>query len=173
VKSVRHWKLRDRAVILVLVDTGIGAQELCDLVAKDYDNTLGQLQIRHGKGDKSGVVFMGESARKALWRYLAERENMDANTPIFVTRHGTHMDTDSLRRMMYICAKRAGVHRPTIHKFRHTFAIHFLRNGGSVLELQWMLGHEQLETVQIYASLAESNLQEAQKKASPADNWKF
>ena len=72
VKSVRHWKLRDRAVILVLVDTGIRAQELCDLVAKDYDNTLGRLQIRHGKGDKSGVVFMGESARKALWRYLAD-----------------------------------------------------------------------------------------------------
>ena len=173
VKSVRHWKLRDRAVILVLVDTGLRAQELCDLVAKDYDNKLGRLQVRHGKGDKSRVVFMGESARKALWRYLAERGEIASSTPIFVTRNGTPMDTDSLRRMIYGCAQRAGVQRPTIHKFRHTFAINFLRNGGSVLELQRMLGHEQLDTVRIYASLAESDLQEAQKRASPADNWKF
>ncbi len=61
----------------------------------------------------------------------------------------------------------------TVHKFRHTFAITFLRNGGSVLELQRMLGHERLDTVRIYASLAEADLQEAQKRASPADNWKF
>lgn len=86
VKSTRHWKLRDRAVILVLVDTGIRSQELCDLTVKDYDNRLGRLQIRHGKGDKSRRVFMGESARKALWRYLADRGDLKPTDPIFVTR---------------------------------------------------------------------------------------
>lgn len=50
---------------------------------------------------------------------------------------------------------------------------HVLRNGGSVLELKRMLGHEQLNTVRIYASLAEPDLQEAQRKASPADNWRL
>ena len=65
------------------------------------------------------------------------------------------------------------VARAAVHKFRHTFAINFLRNGGSVLELQRMLGHEHLSTVKIYASLAESDIQEAQRRASPADNWKL
>ena len=173
VKSVRHWKLRDRAVILVLVDTGIRAQELCDLRVKDYDNRLGRLQIRHGKGNKSRLVFMGESSRKALWRYLTERGDLKPTDPIFVTRNDTPMDTASLRRMVYACASRAGVLRANVHKFRHTFAINFLRNGGSVLELQRMLGHEQLGTVRIYASLAEADLQEAQKRASPADARRF
>jgi integrase/recombinase XerD len=173
VKSERGWKLRDRAIILVLVDTGIRAQELCDLVVKDYENKLGRLQIRHGKGNKSRMVFMGEAARKALWRYLADRGNLRATDPIFATRNNTAMDTAALRKIINRCAERAGVLHSTVHKFRHTFAITFLRNGGSVLELQRMLGHERLDTVRIYASLAEADLLEAQKRASPADNWRF
>lgn len=173
VKSERHWKLRDRAVILVLVDTGVRAQELCDLVLRDYDNKVGRLKIRHGKGNKSRFVFMGETARKALWRYLADRGEVKPNDPIFMTRNGTPLDPHSLLHMVLRCADRAGVAHANIHKFRHTFAINFVRNGGSVLELQRLLGHERLDTVQIYASLAESDLQAAQKKASPADNWKL
>jgi integrase/recombinase XerD len=173
VKSDRHWKLRDRAIILMLVDTGLRAQELCDLVISDYDNKLGRLRIRHGKGDKSRLVFMGESGRKGLWRYLAERGDVKPNAPLFVTRTGTPLDPGALWHMVERCAARAGVEKATVHRFRHTFAINFLRNGGSVLELQRMLGHEQLNTVRIYASLAESDLLEAQKKASPADNWKL
>lgn len=173
VKSERIWKLRDRAIILVLVDTGIRAQELCDLILKDYDNKLGRLKIRHGKGDKSRVVYMGDAARKAIWRYLADRGELRPTDPIFATRNGTAMDTAALLHMVNRCAERAGVARANIHKFRHTFAINFLRNGGSVLELQRLLGHEQLDTVRIYASLTEADLQNAQKKASPADNWKL
>ena len=73
--------------------------------------------------------------------------------------------------MIMRCAQRGGVERATVHRFRHTFAINFLRNGGSVLELQHMLGHARLDTIRIYATLAESDLREAQKRASPADKW--
>ena len=83
------------------------------------------------------------------------------------------MDRASLRKMIVRCAERAGVKKASVHKFRHTFAINFLRNGGSVLELQHMLGHERLDTVRIYASLAESDLRKAQERASPADKWKL
>lgn len=65
----------------MLVDTGIRAQELCDLVVMDYENKLGRLQIRHGKGNKSRMVFMGEAARKSLWRYLADRGDLRATEP--------------------------------------------------------------------------------------------
>lgn len=172
-KSQRHWKLRDRAIILVLVDTGLRASELCNLQIKDVDQKTGRLQIRHGKGNKDRLVFMGESARKAVWRYLAEREKSKPADPLFVTRTGAPLVTSALRHLMMTLAKRAGVARANVHKFRHTFAINFLRNGGTVLELQRILGHEQLITVNIYATLAESDIQEAQRRASPADNWKF
>lgn len=163
----------DRAIILMLVDTGIRAQELCDLLVKDYDNKLGRLRVRHGKGNKSRPVFKGESGRKAPWRCLADRGVLKPEEPLFVTRSGTPLEPNALWHMIERCAARAGVERANIHRFRHMFAINFLRNGGSFLDMQRMLGHEQLNTVRIYASLAESDLQEAQRKASPADNWRL
>jgi integrase/recombinase XerD len=173
VKSLRYQKLRDRAIILLLVDTGLRASELCNLLVKDYDSATGRIQVRHGKGNKSRLIYTGESARKAIWRYLTERKETRPNNPIFVTGTGAAIHPGALRNLVNLCAKRAGVPRATVHKFRHTFAINFLRNGGSVLELQRILGHEQLSTVRIYASLADSDIQEAQRKASPADNWRF
>lgn len=55
--------------------------------------------------------------------------------------------------------------------FRHTFAITFLRNGGNVLELQRLLGHEKMDTLRIYVELAQLDLANAQAAASPADHW--
>jgi site-specific recombinase XerD len=63
-----------------------------------------------------------------------------------------------------------GVHP---HRFRHTFAIWFLRNGGNPLELQRILGHEKLETVLVYVRLAEVDIERAAKSASPVDGWKL
>jgi len=60
-----------------------------------------------------------------------------------------------------------------LHRFRHTFAYNFLRNGGNPIELQRLLGHEEMDTVNIYVNLAESDLQDAQRRASPANNWRL
>ena len=63
-----------------------------------------------------------------------------------------------------------GVHP---HRFRNTFAIEFLRNGGNVFELKRILGHEQLETVETYLEIASVDIQRAQQANSPADRWKL
>ena len=60
-----------------------------------------------------------------------------------------------------------------VHRFRHTFAINFLRNGGNLLALQDLLGHERLDRVRIYAKMAEIDLERQQTSASPADRWKL
>lgn len=65
-----------------------------------------------------------------------------------------------------------GVRNVGAHRFRHTFAINFLRNGGSPLLLQELLGHERLETVRVYVKLAEQDI-DAGAKHSPADNWRL
>ena len=70
-------------------------------------------------------------------------------------------------------AERAQVPNADVHRFRHTFAVNFLRNGGNVLELQRLLGHEKLDTVNIYVRLAQSDLSAAQRIASPADKWRL
>lgn len=70
-------------------------------------------------------------------------------------------------------AKRAGVKKANVHRFRHTFAVNFLRNGGNILALQDLLGHENMDTIRVYVKLAETDLRTAQRRASPADNWRI
>ena len=172
--STRPTALRDRAILLALVDTGVRSSELCNLKVGDFDVTRDQLRIRQGKGAKDRFVYVGAVTSKAIWKYLAGRKPAaKAPDALFATRTGTHMDRNALDNLIEACAKRAGVEHAYPHRFRHTFAITFLRNGGSPLELQALPGHEKLDMVNIYVRLAQVDLQEAQKRASPADNWQL
>ncbi len=173
IKTRRPTALRDRAIILMLLDSGIRVSELVMLRVRDYDRRRGQVTIRHGKGSKTRTVFVGDTTRKAMWRYLGSREHLTEDDPLFATADGKPMDRHNVRKMLQNAGQRAGVKDVYPHRFRHTFAISFLRNGGSPLELQEMLGHARLDTVRIYARLAEVDLERAQKNASPADNWRL
>ena len=172
-RTRRPEGLRDQAIIITLVDTGLRASELCNLEIRDYISQQGRLMVRGGKGDKDRVVFLGQSGRRVLWRYLAERPGARQTDPVFATRTGTKIERNNLRKCIQRIADRAGVAHITVHRFRHTFAVTFLRNGGNVLELQELLGHEKLDTIRIYARLAEVDLAAAQRRASPADNWRL
>lgn len=173
VQERRSTANRDRAILLTLLDTGLRATELCDLQISDYELKQGRLHIRHGKGDKPRYVYAGDVTRKAIWRYLADRPAAQPADPLFATANNRHMDRNALRHMIQNCAERAGVTEATVHRWRHTFAINYLRNGGNVLELARLMGHSRTETLQIYVDLAQTDLQDAQRRASPADNWRL
>ena len=80
---------RDQALIMFLLDTGLRASELCSLLVGDVDLKTGQVSDRHGvsggaKGGKGRVTYLGKASKKALWRYLANREDGDdPETPLF------------------------------------------------------------------------------------------
>lgn len=169
----RPSTLRDKAMIILFVDTGMRASELCGLKIKDYNEKSGAIHVL-GKGSKERTVVAGTTARKAIWSYLKQqRPDAKPNEPLFASRSNLPMDVDSLRHLVQRVAQRAEVPHATLHRFRHTFAINFLRNGGNVIELKRLLGHEQMNTVNIYVDLAESDLEAAQRLASPADNWRL
>lgn len=167
---------RDQAIVLVLLDTGLRATELCSLTINDVDLKTGKVTVRHGvgggaKGGKGRTVYLGKVARKTVWRYLAGREDGDdSDAPLFISHADRPFNKDSLRVLINRLGARAEVKKTYPHKFRHTFAITYLRSGGDVFTLQSLLGHGSLDMVRHYAQIAEVDVAQAHRKASPADN---
>lgn len=159
---------RFKALLLVLLDSGLRVSELCNLEVRDYTTGNGRIFVRSGKGDKDRIVFIGTRARKALWRYLAERTIESQKEPLFATANLTKLTRNNVRRDLARYAKPFGI-KSHPHKFRHTFAVNFLRNGGNVRQLQTILGHEKLDMIMTYTKLAEIDL-EAARVFSPVDN---
>lgn len=170
--SRRPTALRDEAIILVLVDTGIRAEELCTLAVGDYDQKRSRLRIRHGKGDKERYVAMGTRATKAIWLYMTKRPQPRPTDPLFATKTSRFMQRDNLRHTLDIIGQNAGVENVHPHRFRHTFAIEFLRNGGNVMLLKELMGHSSLDMVMRYAKIVERDIGGAVAH-SPADNWRL
>lgn len=173
VRSKRQTWRRDLAIIILLLDTGLRVSEMCKLQATDYQQENGRLQVRFGKGSKQRSVFLGTTAQRVIWRYMMSRDRIRPTDPIFVTRHNKPLDRNYIRHLFDRIGANAGVTNVHPHRFRHTFAIQFLRNGGNVFELQRILGHADLDTVKIYLNLAQVDIERAQKAHSPADNWRL
>lgn len=158
---------RDRAIILTLLDTGLRASEICALTIGDLDGKSGRVNVKHGKagaakGGKGRVVYLGKSARSAVWRYLAEREDgEDSTAALFLGKFDHPMNKTSLRLLLRYIGNKAGVKKTYPHRFRHTFAISYLRSGGDLFTLQALLGHRSLEMVQHYARIAEVDVAQA------------
>lgn len=172
-RTQRPEGLRDQAIIITLIDTGVRASELCDFELRDLNRQHGRLLVRDGKWGKDRALFLGQAGRRILWRYLATRPDARPDDPLFPTNTNRPLERNNLRKTLQRIGARGGVSNITVHRFRHTFAVNFLRNGGNVLELQEMLGHEKMDTVRIYARLAEVDLAAAQRRSSVADNWRL
>lgn len=160
-------KIRNTAIVLTLLDTGLRAGELCRLQVNDVDLETGQVTVRpfrSSRKSKPRVVFLGKSARRAMWRHLASLDADAVNVFDKLTVNGLRQLTNRLGKIANVL----GCHP---HRFRHTFSLEFLRNGGNALELQRLLGHSTLDMTQKYVLLSQTDLQSAHKSASPVDRW--
>jgi site-specific recombinase XerD len=163
---------RNRAIILLLLDTGLRASEICALRISDLDVRNSILRA-FGKGKKERFIPFSPRTGQAIWRYLATRKDDRQNDPLFTTRYGHPLDRDQLRRLLERIGTRAQVSDVHPHRFRHTFAINYLRNGGDTFTLQLLLGHSTMEMVRTYLNLANADLQNGHRRASPVDNWRL
>jgi len=158
--------VRDRAIILLLLDTGIRASELCGIKVKDIKPH--GIYI-HGKGSKDRLVPISETTRSALCDYIGEQKDIEKY--VFKTEQGNVLSRDALRLIIRRIGDRAGVNDAHPHRFRHTFAINFLRNGGDVFTLQAILGHETLDMVRRYLAIAQTDINGVHQRASPVKVW--
>ena len=162
---------RDRAIILLLYNTGLRASEMVSLDLADVDLDRLLFHVRHGKGRKQRVVSLGKVPRQALWRYIAHIRGREAG-PLFRSEAGGRLLRTSLTQLMTKLAQKTNWtdKRCHPHMFRRAFAVGFLRNGGDPFRLQILLGHEKLEMTRLYSqALLMDDAIEAHAQFGPAD----
>ena len=172
----RATGLRDRAIVLTLLDTGLRASELCRLDVENVNLELGEIRVQPfgaGQKTKPRTVFVGKASKKVLWQFFAKRDEIELSHPVLLTIQERRMNRHNLRSMLRRLGERAGVPKVHAHRFRHTFAIQYLRNSGDVFSLQRLLGHSTLSMVNRYLALASADVAKAHRLASPVDRWRL
>ena len=164
---------RNKAIILVLLDAGVRLSELTGMTLEDLNTSNGNIRVI-GKGSKERVVRIGKVAQKALWRYLMHRPD-DSKVELWLSEEGKPLRETGVQSMIKGIKERAGIKGSgSVHRFRHTFAMNFLRVDKNVFNLQYLLGHSELEMVRRYtAALGVEDALKAHEKASPADVMGF
>lgn len=164
---------RDRAILLLMFDTGVRASELCGLELRQVDLRNGAILVL-GKGSKERFLPIGPRTRAALSKYILEqRGEARLNEPVFVTPAGDPLDRNTLLRLFYRLGRAAGVEDCHPHRARHTFAISYLRFGGNELTLQELLGHESSDMLRTYVRIAQVDMVNGHRLASPVENWRL
>ena len=164
---------RGRAVVLSLLDSGVRASELCGLTLDGLDLDTGEVRVRRGKGGKDRHVAVGVRTLAALhvyvYRYRPPPALPALGEPLFLTQDGYPLTRGSLYCCIRRLRARCGIPRLTVHLFRHTFAVSYLKAGGDVLTLQRILGHTSLRMVNHYVHLAHSDVVARHRRHSPVD----
>jgi len=173
ITAPRVTALRDKAIILLLVDTGLRVSELCRARIGDLDIRNHRLKVL-GKGSKERILRMDARTTQAIWTYLTTRPEAKEDDPLFSNYNSNRR---MKRRSVLALTKRLGdaanVSGCNPHRFRHTFAVAFLRNGGNIYALQEMLGHASLDMCKRYLAIAQADLEAAHRRASPVANWRL
>jgi integrase/recombinase XerD len=165
-RAKHYYQRRLHLLVLLLLDTGCRISEALSVRVSDVDleNLLVTLD---GKGRKQRIVPISFVMRKAVHRFVTDFGLRPHHT-LFATTDGIKVRRmTSLRSVQLLCTK-LGFTPParTLHAFRHTFAVNYLRRGGSVFHLQKVLGHSSLEMTRRYANLVTSDLQAVHERVS-------
>lgn len=162
--------LRNKAIIYLLLDTGLRSSELASLRIQDVDKKNLRLKVM-GKMSKERVVPFSSITSLMIWRYLATRPDARPGDPLLITLRDRPLDKYLVRDVILGIGDRAGVPGAHPHRFRHTFAINFLRNGGNVYTLKEILGHASLKMCLRYLEIAQADVENNYRPASPVKNW--
>lgn len=177
-----HLQIRDRAIVAVLLDTGVRASELIRLRLSDVSLNAKESYVRvHGKGDKWGEVGLGSQSRRYVQKYIrmyreptidyqikqGEIDDKKRNQAVlFVGRSGEELTVSGLQQIIKRLGEWSHIEnvRCSPHTFRHTFARMFIENGGDVYKLSKLLRHSSIKTTEEYLkSLQQSEARKGAK----------
>lgn len=164
---------RDYAIIMIFLNCGIRRSELVGLNLSDvYEDRLRVV----GKGNKERFVYFGVPCRKAIDAYLVERNKkvLTDNRALFGSRDNNRISVTAVHRLIKKYLLMAGMDpdQYSAHKLRHTAATMMLSGGVDVKTVQEVLGHENLNTTQIYTHIENTELKLA-SEANPLSKLDF
>lgn len=164
---------RDYAILMLFLNCGIRRSELVGLNLSDvYEDRIRVV----GKGNKERFVYFGSACRKAIDAYLVERSKkvLTDNKALFGSRDGNRISVTAVHRLVKKALMQAGLDSTqfSAHKLRHTAATMMLSGGVDVKTVQEVLGHENLNTTQIYTHIENTELKIA-AEANPLSKLDF
>jgi len=164
---------RDYAILMLFLNCGIRRSELVGLNLSDvYEDRIRVV----GKGNKERFVYFGTACRKAIDAYLVERKEkvLTDNHALFGSRDGNRISVTAVHRLVKKALMQAGLDSTqfSAHKLRHTAATMMLSGGVDVKTVQEVLGHENLNTTQIYTHIENTELKIA-SEANPLSKLDF
>lgn len=152
-------KTRDYCIICLFLNCGLRISEIVGLNISDVKSD--SLRVL-GKGNKTRIVYLNDACIQAIGNYMVERKLIAAidKNALFLSNRRKRMSTDAVHAMVKKTLKAAGLDasKYSSHKLRHTAATLMLSNGVDVRTLQEVLGHDNLNTTQIYTHVDNSEL---------------
>ncbi len=160
--------VRDRAIMLFLLDSGVRASELLSINLEDVNIISGEILVREGKGRKPRYVFIGSKTRKAIRAYLKLRK--DSLPDLWINKNQEPLAYWGLKAIMRNRANQAKVTIPSIHAFRRWFALTCLRAGANVYSIQELMGHSDLQVLKRYLKQTNGDIKNEFSLVKPVDN---
>jgi integrase/recombinase XerD len=171
-RTIRGY--RNRVVLEILYDTAIRRSEISNIKLIDLDLDAGYIQVR-GKGNKDRVVPLNRRVGELIQNYIKfvrpKYIKKEDDGYLILNRWGKRMNGGGIYDVIRRCCKLAGIEKNIgIHTFRHTCATHMLKNGAPIRHIQEMLGHESLESTQIYTRVTINDLKKVHSKYHPGNS---
>ena len=161
------FRVRDYAILTLFLNCGMRLSELAGINLTDIDSGLRSLRVT-GKGSKERVIYLNDACRSALNEYLLERKSNKYSTvaerALFLSRLDQRISVKTVQAMVYKYLRLAGLEAKhySVHKLRHTAATLMYQSGNvDVRVLKEILGHEQLNTTQIYTHVSNAEMEKA------------
>lgn len=164
--------LRDRAIFELFYATGMRLSELVGLSVDDLDFDRQTARVL-GKGGKERVVFFNDAAAVALEEYLFASPRQNPGGPVFLNRYGARISQRGVEKMFKQILQQSGLEKhASPHTLRHSFATHLLEGGSDLVTIKELLGHQSLQTTQVYTNITRQRMKSVYDRAHPRDRRK-
>ena len=171
IKLTDAYSYRNKAMLELMYSSGLRVSELLDLRISNIDFNMNLVRV-FGKGSKERIVPIDDVATKYLYQYINLYRNTllknNVTDLLFLNSRGSKLSRQGFFKILKGIALEKGINKElSPHTLRHSFATHLLNHGADLRSIQTMLGHENIETTQIYTHVSNNYVKENYEEAHP------